>query len=330
MTDPLTGKTVDAQLGSDRRLKTIYNVNMRSAYQKGRYDRTMESGLHPYLMYRIGPSVKHRQEHASWDGLVLPKDAPWWDSHFPPNGWGCKCYTRAITEARKKQYEENGIPTAPRLDGIGGGNAPAKTKAPPVTYKALVNERKGIVEKVPAGVDPAFSWNVGKNGRQKELEALREKIADSEKLLMGDTAAFENIPSPLDQKGIDELQQAGDKAYGAMSAKEKFYVGDYTVAFAARINDYLANNGEGYAKGEFKKHIENIDAAIGRFSLSKNILVYRATDASYYANYSVGKVFKEKVYYSTSVAENAAEKMLRFNSTPVMLEIRVPKGTKGP
>jgi uncharacterized protein with gpF-like domain len=31
MTDPLTGKTVNAQLGSDRRLKTIYCVNMGQA-----------------------------------------------------------------------------------------------------------------------------------------------------------------------------------------------------------------------------------------------------------------------------------------------------------
>jgi hypothetical protein len=80
----------------------------------------------------------------------------------------------------------------------------------------------------------------------------------------------------------------------------------YTTKFAEYINGYLANNGKGYAKGVFKKHIENIDASIDRFSLSKNILVYRATDASYYANYRVGDVFKEKVYYSTSAAEKAA------------------------
>jgi uncharacterized protein with gpF-like domain len=86
MADPLIGKTVNAQLGSDRRLKTIYRVNMRSAFQKGQYERTMASDLHPYLMYRIGPSVHHREEHKSWDGLILPKDDPWWDSHFPPNG----------------------------------------------------------------------------------------------------------------------------------------------------------------------------------------------------------------------------------------------------
>jgi uncharacterized protein with gpF-like domain len=76
MTDPLTGERVPAQLGSDRRLKTIYRVNMRSAYQKGQYERTMESDLHPYFMYRIGPSIHHRQEHLSWDGLILHKDDP--------------------------------------------------------------------------------------------------------------------------------------------------------------------------------------------------------------------------------------------------------------
>jgi SPP1 gp7 family putative phage head morphogenesis protein len=95
--DPLTGETVHAQLGSDRRLQTIYRVNMRSAYQKGQYERTMESDLHPYLLYRIGSSVKHRVEHLGWDGLILPKDDPWWDSHFPSNGWNCRCHTRAVS-----------------------------------------------------------------------------------------------------------------------------------------------------------------------------------------------------------------------------------------
>ena len=179
MTDPLTGKTVNAQLGSDRRLKTIYRVNMRSAYQKGQYDRTMASDLHPYLMYRIGPSVKHREDHQSWDGLILPKDDPWWDSHFPPNGWGCKCYTRAITEARKKQYEENGIPTAPRLDGTGGGNVPAKTQAPPITYRSFFNERTGTLEHIPKGISPGFNWNQGNTGRNTTaLEQLVQKTQE--------------------------------------------------------------------------------------------------------------------------------------------------------
>jgi SPP1 gp7 family putative phage head morphogenesis protein len=204
MTGPLTGKTVNAQLGSDRRLKTIYRVNMRSAYQKGQYERTMASGLHPYLMYRIGPSARHRKEHESWDGLILPKDDPWWDSHFPPNGWGCKCYTRAVTEARKKQYEGEGIPTAPRLDGTGGGNAPAKTKAPPVKYKTYFNERKGTVEQVPEGVDPAFNWNQGKAGNNIALQKLEASRQNYER-------AAAKIPEPKPRTVEEVLVNLGVK-----------------------------------------------------------------------------------------------------------------------
>jgi tetratricopeptide (TPR) repeat protein len=210
MTDPLTGKTVNAQLGSDRRLKTIYRVNMRSAYQKGQYDRTMASDLHPYLMYRIGPSVRHREDHQSWDGLILPKNDPWWDSHFPPNGWGCKCYTRAVTEARKKQYEENGIPTAPRLDGTGGGNVPAKTQAPPVKYKTYFNERKGTVEQVPEGVDPAFNWNQGRapgdSGAKAVLENAQRKYAEAagDVVSVGGTADKQKAPP----EQVDALEKA--------------------------------------------------------------------------------------------------------------------------
>jgi len=194
MEDPLTGKTVDAQLGSDRRLKTIYSVNMRSAYQKGQYDRTMQSDLHPYLMYRIGPSVKHREEHERWDGLVLPKDDPFWDSHFPPNGWGCKCYTRAVTESQRKKYEAEGIAVPTRADGTGGGTIKIKTKAPPEEYTTFFNERKGTVEKVPKGVDPAFNSKPGRVSRQ---EAAKQKLADSERNYKASAAGFTNeIPSP--------------------------------------------------------------------------------------------------------------------------------------
>ncbi|MDR0403374.1 MAG: hypothetical protein LBH35_07290 [Treponema sp.] len=181
MTDPLTGETVNARLGSGRRLETVYRVNMRSAYQKGQYERTMASDLHPYLMYRIGPSIRHRKDHVNWDGLILPKDDPWRDSRFPPNGWGCKCYTRAVTEARKKQYEENGIPAAPKLDGSGGGSIPAETQAPPVKYKTYFNERKGTFEKVPEGAGPAFNWNQGKAGNKTALQKLEDSKKNLEK-----------------------------------------------------------------------------------------------------------------------------------------------------
>lgn len=68
MNDPLTGKTVNARLGSDSRLRTIYRTNLRSAYQKGQYERTMESDAHPYMMYCVGASVRHREQTSRGTG----------------------------------------------------------------------------------------------------------------------------------------------------------------------------------------------------------------------------------------------------------------------
>jgi hypothetical protein len=58
----------------------------RSAGQWQRIDRTKKTL--PYLVYYLGPSANHRDEHVGWAGTILPVDHPWWDTHFVPNGWG--------------------------------------------------------------------------------------------------------------------------------------------------------------------------------------------------------------------------------------------------
>jgi hypothetical protein len=185
MTDPLTGKTVNAQLGSDRRLKTIYDTNLRSAYNHARHERQMESTSHPYLMYRVGNSKHHRQEHLAWDGLILPKDDPWWDLHYPdpPREYGCKCKVVAVSEERKARLEKRGITVPPAIDGTPGYTIPVKTDAPPEQYRTYINERRGTVERLPRGVGPGFNWNALQTGRnapalQQAVTKTRNKIPE--------------------------------------------------------------------------------------------------------------------------------------------------------
>ncbi|WP_297645853.1 phage minor head protein [uncultured Treponema sp.] len=173
MSDPLTGESITAQLGSDRRLKTIYSTNLRSAYQKGQYDRTMESDLHPYLMYRIGASIHHREQHVRWNNLIRPKDDPIWNSIFPPNGYGCKCYTVAVTEARKQKYERDGVP-AYDPGARKTVRVPVQTESPKPNYRNFFNERKGTLERIPQGITPGFNWNQGQTGRT--IPVLQECI----------------------------------------------------------------------------------------------------------------------------------------------------------
>ncbi len=74
------------------RSNVIYSTNVRTAYQAGRYRQMTDPDVlkaRPFWQYRHGHSQEPRQLHLSWDGMVLAADDPWWQTHYPPNGWGC-------------------------------------------------------------------------------------------------------------------------------------------------------------------------------------------------------------------------------------------------
>ena len=62
-----------------------------TAYQAGRWQQFVDGGTE-YLMYLHMDGVAHpRLEHIAWSGTVLPITDPWWNTHYPPNGWRCHC-----------------------------------------------------------------------------------------------------------------------------------------------------------------------------------------------------------------------------------------------
>ncbi len=121
MDDPLTGESRQVQLGSDRRLRTIYDTNMRTARSAGQWERIERTKrAMPYLLYTLGPSREHRVEHLKWADLCLPVDDPFWQTHFFPNGWGCKCGARQVSKYEYEQLLKNGVTrNVPQLDDNG-------------------------------------------------------------------------------------------------------------------------------------------------------------------------------------------------------------------
>lgn len=92
------------QLGSPRRLKTIYQTNLQSAYMAGRkteMEQTTET--HPYWMYVAILDGKSRPSHRALHGQVFRHDDPIWSAIFPPNGFNCRCRVVALTEAAVKR-----------------------------------------------------------------------------------------------------------------------------------------------------------------------------------------------------------------------------------
>ena len=123
--DPKTGKKTEAQPGSPHRLKVIDDTNLRTARAAGQWQRIEETKeVSPYLLYETVPSLKHREQHLAWAGLVLPVDDPLWHTHMPPNGWGCKCRVRPITQSQTKR---RGVSHTPALTPT-----PAKRVSPSI------------------------------------------------------------------------------------------------------------------------------------------------------------------------------------------------------
>jgi SPP1 gp7 family putative phage head morphogenesis protein len=102
--NPKTGEVKTINIGA-RRLRTIYETNMRVAYQVGRYKQMKVLPISVYWRYKSALLENTRDEHANMHGMILHRDDPWWITNYPPNGWGCKC---KVTAHSKKDIQKRG------------------------------------------------------------------------------------------------------------------------------------------------------------------------------------------------------------------------------
>lgn len=160
MADPLTGETKLVQLGSPRRLETIYDTNLATAYSEGQWERIQRNkALFPFLEYVRSASVNPRHTHLAYAGLVLPADAPFWQIHMPIKQWKCKC---SVIQHTGRMLEREGLKVG---------------TAPPEVMREMLNKRTGEIMQVPTGVDPAFHYPPG--GRRQNLEKMLQDKADA-------------------------------------------------------------------------------------------------------------------------------------------------------
>jgi len=142
------------------RTRIIYETNLSTAYAAGRWAQQTDPDVvasRPYLRYRIGPAMHHRPDHESWNNTVLPASDPWWQTHYPPNGWQCHCFAESITEAQAAAIVGADLRVSP-LD-------PRVRPLPRPQYEnqttPWTNPSTGLTEQIPRGITPGWDYNPG-------------------------------------------------------------------------------------------------------------------------------------------------------------------------
>jgi hypothetical protein len=146
-----------SKAGQAWRTRIIYQTNMSTSYAAGRYQQLKSPAMlaiRPYWRYVHADGVAHpRPLHLAWNGLVLPHDANFWDTHYPPNGWLCHC---RVTSADADEY----------------ASAQAEGRTAPSDGWNETDPKTGV----PVGIDKGFGYAPGANTDTPLADFIGDKL----------------------------------------------------------------------------------------------------------------------------------------------------------
>ncbi len=169
LVNPDTGEIKTVQLGSPRRLKTIYQTNLQTAYMAGRYRQMMESAdSHPYWRYVAVLDGRTRPMHRAMNGRVFRYDDALWSTHYPPNGFNCRCRVSPLSAAA---VEREGVTVQSSTGQMIDHEIPMKDGST-VQVKALRVKVDGQGKLFAP--DAGWSYNPGKAVFGNDIEVMRK------------------------------------------------------------------------------------------------------------------------------------------------------------
>jgi len=222
--------------GEAWRTRVIYQTNMATSYAAGRRAQLLDPDLlsrRPFWRYVHADGVVHpRPMHKQWGDmrLTLRHDDPFWNTHFPPNGWGCKCRVVAVAKP-------------------GDGDA----TQPPAGWNQ-VNHATGA----PDGIDEGFDYAPGAKADTDLRTFVQDKLISYppavEKALSADVNRYLNA-----QERITDFVQ---RVRGGIERDEDLWLGFVDRAAASKVmqatgkpvDDYLVLLPADNIRHTFREH----------------------------------------------------------------------------
>ncbi|MCE1184193.1 MAG: hypothetical protein LWW92_01125 [Rhodocyclales bacterium] len=219
--DPTTGEAATTSF-DPARLKLIFDVNTRMAYSAGLWERAQRNGkTHPYIRYVTKGDERVRASHAAWSNVTLSIDDQFWQTHWPPNGWHCRCRVIPISQAA---YDRGTTPSG----------TPLVKDSPAIATREWINKRTGEIQDVPVGIDPGFDYNPGSAG--KRAQQLEKVVAQKLKTMPAPIAKAARDAGLFVPKTVAEFQDAGRRIVASLPDGEASPLGA-RAALLARLAD---------------------------------------------------------------------------------------------
>lgn len=158
--------------GAEARAELLLRIHGFQAFQSANWNLAQEDEDTTHLQYLATEDDRVRPTHLALNGLVLPKDDPFWQDHFPPWEWGCRCRTRAmnpdLVDAERaadeeRNPEDRNVIEGPALKQLRDGTLLRNGQRYDVTAPA---------DRADGG-DSAYQWNP--NNLKIPLEELKSR-----------------------------------------------------------------------------------------------------------------------------------------------------------
>jgi SPP1 gp7 family putative phage head morphogenesis protein len=202
------------------RLENIYRTNLQGNYNRGRWQRfqSVKSDM-PYLMYDAIDDSRVRPTHLAMDGIIRPIDDKFWDTHYPPNGYQCRCRCIALNDRQ----------AAARSNGDNGLNKPVNTDDMQPDKGWDYNPGEDITEGIEQSIERRKD-----SGMPALFDIMRSKLKQQSLANNAMTKAAEIIGN-IETASILELE-------GYLITLKKMTQTWFVLEEIARIEELIAND----------------------------------------------------------------------------------------
>lgn len=221
--NPVTKEMETVQEGSPWRLRTVYDQNLSTAYNAGRWDAQDDAKKsRPVWQYVSVIDGRTSARCRELNGKAFRADDPFWDSFYPPNHWHCRARVRTFSES----------------EAASRGIIPDSADGKITEEDTLVSKKTGDVQPVSVytdsdghtfRTDPGFSYNPGKAAWYPDLDKYDYPVAKQYvegKLTGPDFTDFHSRAETIDKQYHDRFLK-GEHPYGSQA---EFPVGVLTPA----------------------------------------------------------------------------------------------------